>query len=46
VLTGVDTSGTAAGAIAPGGRAIVAGGPAQVLNRSNPPTVRVTQLLG
>jgi hypothetical protein len=46
VLTGADASGTAAGAIAPGGRAIVAGGPAQVLNRNNPPAVRVTQLLG
>jgi hypothetical protein len=46
VLTGVDASGTAAGAIAPGGRAIVAGGPVQMLGRSNPPAVRVTQLLG
>lgn len=46
VLTGADAAGTAAGAIAPNGRAIVAGGPEQVLNRSNPPAVRVTQLLG
>ncbi|MEA2149406.1 MAG: hypothetical protein QOD69_1236 [Solirubrobacteraceae bacterium] len=46
VLTGADASGTAAGAIAPDGRALVAGGPEQVLNRSNPPGVRVTQLLG
>jgi hypothetical protein len=44
VLTGADASGTAAGAIAPNGRAIVAGGPEPVLNRSNPPGVRVTQL--
>jgi hypothetical protein len=46
VLAGADASGTAAGAIAAGGRAIVAGGPGQVLNRSDPPAVRVTQLLG
>jgi hypothetical protein len=46
VLTGADASGTAAGAIATGGRAIVAGGPVEVGNRSNPPAVRVTQLLG
>lgn len=46
VLSGADASGTAAGAIAPNGRAIVAGGPEQVLNRSDPPAVRVTQLLG
>jgi len=46
VLTGADASGTAAGAIAPGGRAIVAGGPVEVLNRDNPSGVRVTQLLG
>jgi hypothetical protein len=42
VLAGADASGTAAGAIASGGRAIVAGGPAVVLNRSNPPGVLVT----
>jgi hypothetical protein len=46
VLAGADASGTAAGAIAPDGRAIVAGGPEQVLNRSDPPGVRVTQLPG
>jgi hypothetical protein len=46
VLAGADASGTAAGAIASNGRAIVAGGPEQVLNRSNPPGVRATQLLG
>jgi hypothetical protein len=46
VLTGADASGTAAGAIAPGGRAIVAGGPLQMLGGGNPPGVRVTQLLG
>jgi hypothetical protein len=46
VLGGADASGTAAGAIAPGGRAIVAGGPEVVLNRAAPPEVRVTQLLG
>jgi hypothetical protein len=46
VLAGADASGTAAGAIASNGRAIVAGGPEQVLNRSSPPGVRVTQLLG
>jgi hypothetical protein len=46
VLAGADVSGTAAGAIAPNGRATVAGGPQPVLNRSNPPGVRVTQLLG
>ncbi|HYH90160.1 MAG TPA: hypothetical protein VEX67_13060, partial [Solirubrobacteraceae bacterium] len=46
VLTGADASGSAAGAIAPGGRALVAGGPEVVLNRSDPPGVRVTQLLG
>jgi hypothetical protein len=46
VLTGADASGTAAGAIAPGGHAIVAGGPEQVLNASNPPGVSVTQLSG
>jgi hypothetical protein len=46
VLGGADASGTAAGAIAPNGRAIVAGGPEQVLNRGNPPGVRVTQLIG
>jgi hypothetical protein len=42
VLSGADASGTAAGAIASGGRAIVAGGPEVVLNRSNPPGVVVT----
>jgi hypothetical protein len=46
VLAGADASGSAAGAIAPNGRATVAGGPEQVLNRSNPPGVRVTQLRG
>jgi hypothetical protein len=46
VLTGADASGTVAGAIASGGRAIVAGGPEVVLNRGNPPAVLVTQLLG
>jgi hypothetical protein len=46
VLTGADASGTAAGAIAPNGRAIVAGGPEPALNRSDPPAVRVTQLAG
>ncbi len=46
VLTGADASGTAAGAIAPDGRAIVAGGPVEVLNRGDPPAVRVTQLVG
>ena len=46
VLSGADASGSAAGAIAPGGRALVAGGPEVVLNRSTPPGVRVTQLLG
>lgn len=46
VLTGADADGTATGAIAPNGRAIVAGGPEQVLNRGNPPGVRVAQLLG
>jgi hypothetical protein len=45
VLAGADVSGTAAGAIGPGGRAIVVGGPQQVLNRSDPPALRVTQLL-
>jgi hypothetical protein len=45
VLTGADVSGTAAGAIAPNGRAIVAGSPQMVLNQSNPPGVRVTQLV-
>jgi hypothetical protein len=46
VFTGADASGTAAGAIAPTGRAIVAGGPEPMLNRSDPPPVRVTQLAG
>jgi hypothetical protein len=46
VLSGAAAAGTAAGAIASHGRAIVAGGPEQVLNRSNPPAVQVTQLLG
>jgi len=46
VLSGADASGTVAGAILSGGRAIVAGGPEVVLNRSDPPAVRVTQLLG
>jgi hypothetical protein len=46
VLSGADASGTAAGAIASGGRAVVAGGPVQQLGRLNPPGVRVTQLIG
>jgi hypothetical protein len=46
VLTGTDASGTAAGAIAPGGRVIVAGGPVSQINNHNPPPVLVTQLLG
>ena len=46
VLTGADATGTAAGAIAPGGHAVVAGAPAPVLNASNPPGVRVTQRIG
>jgi hypothetical protein len=44
VLTGADASGTAAGAIAPGGRALVAGGPEQVLGRIASQGVRVTRL--
>ena len=46
VLSGADASGTVVGAIASGGRAIVAGGPEVVLDRANPPGVQVTQLLG
>jgi hypothetical protein len=46
VLAGADVSGTAAGAIAPDGRAIVAGGPPQEINLDNPPAVSVTQLAG
>ncbi|MDP1848669.1 MAG: hypothetical protein Q8K79_12820 [Solirubrobacteraceae bacterium] len=45
VLVGVDASGTAAGAIAPDGRAIVAGGPAPAVAPNAPP-VRVTRLTG
>jgi len=46
VLSGADVSATVAGAILSDGRAIIAGGPEVVLNRSNPPAVRVTQLDG
>ena len=46
VLSGADASGTAAGAIAPGGRAIVAGGSEPVINDDHPPGVLVTQLVG
>lgn len=46
VLAGADASGTATGAIAPGGRALVAGGPQQILNRGKPPLVQVTELTG
>lgn len=46
VLTGADASGTAVGAIASNGRAIIAGGPQPALNSSNPPAVRVTELVG
>jgi hypothetical protein len=44
VLAGTDVAGTAAGAIAAGGRATVAGGPEVVLNRPNPAGVVVTVL--
>jgi hypothetical protein len=46
VLAGANASGIAVGAIAPDGRAIVAGGPEQVLNDSSQPQLRVAQLLG
>ncbi len=45
VLTGVDAAAEAVGAIAPGGRAIVAAGPGQLSN-NNLTGVRVTRLLG
>ena len=46
VLAGAEASGLAVGAIAPGGRAIVAGGRQEVLGDRDAPGVRVTQLLG
>lgn len=46
VLTGAGASGSAVGAVAPNGRALVAAGPEPVLNPSSPPEVQVTQLLG
>ncbi len=46
VLAGSAASGSAAGAIAPGGRAVVAGGGEPALNSADGPGVRVTQLLG
>jgi hypothetical protein len=46
VLFGADVSGTAVGAIASGGRAVVVGGQAQQGGRLNPPGVRVTHLIG
>jgi hypothetical protein len=46
VLAGAEAAGSAAGAIAPGGRAIVAGGPEPAANGASGPGVRFTQLLG
>ncbi len=46
VLSGADVSGTAAGAIASGGRAVVAGGQVEQIGRATPPGVRVTHLIG
>jgi hypothetical protein len=46
VLSGADVSGTAAGAIASGGRAVVAGGQVEHVGHTTPQGVRVTQLIG
>jgi hypothetical protein len=46
VLSGAKVSGTAAGAIAPGGRAVVAGGQAEQIGDASVPGVRVTHLTG
>jgi hypothetical protein len=46
VLSGADVSGTAAGAIASGGRAVVAGGQVEQIGDPTPPGVRVTHLIG